>query len=201
MYSEKLQAFVDKNKPAKIVFSVNEIIELAAKAGLVVFQYGDNTDELSMELLPGEIAVVSFGQESNESLRIKRAGFFGYRWVATDKNRRYAWITKFIDKTVVHWSISVDDHTLTFSPYLYGKGGSSWGDVADPKPTILREAGIETINVQLPEAVVELPLPPWDNSYAVDWGSGMISDSLVCFQSEAPAIVAPFIERLQKLLE
>ncbi|HJZ06039.1 MAG TPA: hypothetical protein VJ327_09390 [Patescibacteria group bacterium] len=190
MYSKLLQEFVDSRKPAEVVFTAVQIAKLAKKAGLDVFQYGDNTDELSQGLQPGEFAVVSFGQESEKPLRVE-----------TNQMRRYASYSRFAEEARVHWSISVEGATLTFVPYLSGNGGGSWGDATDPNPLLLTVAGIKEITYELPKPVVTLPLPPWNNSYALDWGSGMVTDSLVCFKSEAAAHVLPFIEKLQKLLE
>jgi len=197
MYSVRLKAFVEKNKPVEKKISTEELFILAVKAGLEVFRPGDNMDETRESLKSGEILIVSWGGESNEY--IYRDGLFGRK--NTNKKRRYFWSVTFSEESFVKWSTNVRGGVVVFTPYIYGKGGQSWGQTANPRNLLLEAAALQSIEVKLPEAAVELPRAPWDTSYAYDWGSGMIEDTLVCFKSEAPAHVLPFIDQLRKLIE
>lgn len=183
-YSAKLQQFVDSHKPVTVVWDFETVKSLAAKAGLEVRRHHDGK----------QWEVVAWGDLSNNPLRVKvttRKGLWpfnlkvseGWEYHPTEKERHYHRVLlEENGNGEVNWSPRIEGLTLTFKPF------AGWGDGFGPAPypgeMLIQAAGLEPVEIQLPERVVFLPIPKWVKIFWDPSGQCDVSGTTV-FESEA----------------
>lgn len=200
MYSKKLQDFIDAHRPEAVVWDEKTIRDLAAKAGLEIRPAGEY-DDVSSSANYGWI-MIKWGKPTGQVVRRQiKNGWFrreyllqeDYRWEDTDLPARAHSTHPFDAKgLVVEWHEKVAERSVTYAPFVY------WGEVPE---ALVQVAGLEPMEVALPESVVELPTPGWLTPRAA-YCDGEVpgNETITCFHSEAAAIVAPFVRQLVELM-
>lgn len=107
----------------------------------------------------------------------------------------------------VEWCLKLeiqkDPKKIFFEPKVYEKGSESRGCMVDPTEAILKQLGLEKVEVELPEPMVQFPIPPWvgdDYTGMGDWPNSEVA-SKVCFTGEAREMIAEFEKELGKAKE
>lgn len=199
MYSKALEAYVEENRPAEVKLTLAQVRELASRAGLEVREAGDYKDLANVG--KGETGLIAWGELTSIRRRIRKGWGPFAEWVEAEGFwRAFDCIIVGPVGVTVQWHPTVEGAEVTFWPHLSYKSAHSFcSGPKRPDKALLEAAGIEPIRVELPETTVTLPRAPWDTSYAWDWGSGMVEDTITCYHSEAPALVIPFIRQLAEL--
>jgi hypothetical protein len=196
MYSEKLQQFVSSHTPEKVVWDLETISSLAAKAGL----------EVRPSHREGELEVVSWGGLSDRPKRVKISKGWGpfreAEW-ADHPSEKESFFKKlsFKENMEITWFRRIDGTKLVFWPYCRYSSGSFGTGMKEPGQALMEAAGLHEVVFSLPEQVVTLPKEPWrvvDVSQDVYY---FLDETETLFASEVEARVTPFIDELQKLVE
>ncbi len=178
MNTKALEDFVEENSPVKVALNATDIKALAAKAGLEVLSASKGRVFLSK----GNRAVVVWGEE-----KIPNDRSFDYIEFKPD------------DGIVVTWMASVSGDHVTYAPFVPSPAAGGFGKCPRASEVLIKAAGLGPVVVKLPEKAVTLPRAPWDQSFAADWGSGMVEDTVTCYVSEAAALVIPFVRHLAEI--
>ena len=187
MWSKKLDAFVEANKPQ----SIKNLVYLAKKAGLAVYSFGN---EIPGELIKG---LKDFAPKEGESLIVL--------WGEPVKN----WFGKVIrqefsalkvgPESYIPWLSAISQGSVSYS-HGYDIKSSSYHSSPGGNEYLLNEKirnQIADVKVRLPEKVVELPIPNWLSASSQDYGPAWI-ESTLCFESEAADLMLAFTVRLGK---
>ncbi|MBP7118770.1 hypothetical protein KBA63_01680 [Candidatus Woesebacteria bacterium] len=191
MYSKQLNDFIKENRPAEQLLTYEEV-QRAAKAADLVF-ITDVGKHPHFQMRSGLLyAVLSKWGPETEEIVVSRGLFMEER----KPFPRYA--GQIFDKPAkVIWYEKIVDGKLVYQPSLSGAVSSS-GRI---EPGFFKGLGINNIEVELPERIVNMPVPEWAWSYDSD-GNGFVCDAntTMMFASEAKVLIEKFMGVLQATL-
>lgn len=101
-----------------------------------------------------------------------------------------------VHKPVAIWGNTLGVSTVTYTPNIQWEGAPAWFSSKENQ-WVLTMAGIVPIVVDLPEKVVQLPIPSWIWAESDDYYSGAHARSDWCFLSEVPHLIGKFEEALK----